>query len=202
MTLIEIHMIYGLAWISFGVGHSFLASAKAKHMLEPKLGPYYRITYNAIASGHIFAIWLLGLWLFDGSISFPLPKAVATGLTGLSIFGTIIFAVALKGYDLGLLAGTAQIRNHKMGITKLENEPLHTDGLHSYVRHPIYLGAYLMLWGGIQNDHGLATAIWASIYLTIGTMFEERYLMKLYGEAYRTYRDKVPSIFPWRGKAL
>ncbi len=198
MALIEIHVFYCLAWFSFGVGHSFLASRKTKTLLESKLGAYYRISYNTFASGHIFVVWVFGVWLFDGVNSFNFPETVRIGMWGVSLLGILILVYALKGYDLARLAGTAQIRNHKIGITEPSNEPLHTNGLHCYVRHPIYLGAYLMLWGNALDDRGVATAIWGSAYLFVGTLFEERYLVDIYGDAYRNYRNKVPSIFPWR----
>lgn len=197
----EAHVIYCLAWFSFGLGHSILASRKTKTWLEIKLGAYYRITYNAVASAHIIAVWLVGIYLFDGATPFNLPEAAQTSMLGVSLVGVLILLIALKGYDLGLLAGTKQIRNSKMGITEPSDEPLQTAGLHCYVRHPLYLGAYLILFGLIQDDRGLASAIWGSLYLFIGTIFEERNLIKIYGDAYKTYRQKVPSIIPWRGKA-
>ena len=200
MNLVEAHIAYGLAWVSFGLGHSILASATVKSKLEPKLGPYYRITYNVIASIHIFVVWLLGIWVFKGADTFEIQNSILTSLSALSVLGIIIMVLALREYDLGLLTGTAQIKNHKLGNTDLDIEPLNTIGLHSYVRHPIYLGAYLLLLGNAQNEHGMATAIWGSIYLLVGTHYEERYLTNLYGSAYREYQDKVPSIIPWRGK--
>ena len=202
MTPLEMNSIYGLAWLSFGVGHSFLASARAKRLFEAILSPYYRITYNAIASVHIIAVWLVGHWIFEGADSFKLPVEAGVALTSLSILGLILLVLALRRYDLGLLSGMAQIQNHKMGITEVSPEPLHVDGLHAYVRHPIYLGAYLMLWGNTQDLHGLTTAMWGTAYLIVGTIFEERSLAEIYGDAYRTYRDRVPSIIPWRGKAV
>ena len=202
VTLIETHMLYALAWISFGAGHSFLANAKTKQRLLPVLGPYYRLAYNIIAGIHIFAVWLTGIWLFDGIRTVTLPESVTTGLTALSVFGIVILLMALREYDLGLLAGTTQIRHHRAGNTQPDLEPLHITGLHAYVRHPIYLGAYMILWGGATDDRGLATALWGSLYLFVGTVFEERYLLKIYGQAYQAYQQKVPSIFPWRGRAL
>jgi len=74
--------------------------------------------------------------------------------------------------------------------------------MHRYVRHPIYLGAYLFLWGGVVDEFALQTAIWASAYLYIGTWFEDQKLIKQYGQAYIDYRQKVPSVFPYRGRVI
>ena len=202
MSLLAAHLIYALAWFSFGLGHSLLAGTRAKALLAPALGPWYRIAYNVLAGVHLLAVWLVGGWAFAGAAPFALAGAVRAGLTGLSILGIVILLLALRGYDLGRLAGTAQIRNHRRGISEPEDEPLRTDGFHAWVRHPLYAGAYLILWGNAQDPFGLATAIWGSAYLAVGTMFEERRLIRLYGEEYRRYQASVPAIFPWRGKAL
>ena len=202
MTSTEAHIVYALAWFSFGVGHSWLAGAGARDRLMPALGPYYRITYNAFAGLHLAAVWLAGKWLLGGAAPFALPGAARAGLYGVSVLGLVILLLALRDYDLGRFAGTTQIRNHRRGIAAPEDEPLHTGGFHAWVRHPLYSGAYLILWGNAQDPFGLATAIWASAYLAVGTMFEERRLLKLYGEAYRRYRARVPAIIPWRGKAV
>ncbi len=202
MTMIEAQIIYALAWFSFGLGHSLLAGTRAKALLAPALGPWYRIAYNLLAVLHISAVWLAGKWLFGGAAPFALPDAARAGLTGLSILGIVILLLALRGYDLGRLVGTAQIRDHRLGTGEPEDEPLRTDGFHAYVRHPLYAGAYMILWGNAQDPFGLATAIWGSAYLAVGTMFEERRLLKLYGEAYRSYQARVPAIIPWRGKVL
>lgn len=202
MSMIAAHTTYALAWFSFGLGHSLLAGTRAKALLAPTLGPYYRLSYNLLAGIHILAVWLLGHWAFAESPPFALPGAAQTGMTGLSVLGVAILLLALRGYDLGRLAGTAQIRNHYLRIAEPEDEPLRTDGFHAWVRHPLYAGVYMILWGNAQDPFSLATAIWGSAYLAIGTMFEERRLLKLYGDAYQRYRARVPAVFPWLGKAL
>ncbi len=202
MTVIAAHIVYALAWFSFGLGHSLLAGTRARDLLAPALGPWYRLAYNAFAGLHIAAVWLLGNWLLGDVAPFALPDAARAGLYGLSILGLAILLLAARDYDLGRFAGTTQIRNHRQGIDEPEDEPLHTGGFHAWVRHPLYAGVYLVVWGNAQDPFGLATAIWASAYLAVGTIFEERRLLKLYGEAYRRYRARVPAVFPWRGKAL
>ncbi len=202
MTSTEAQIVYALAWFSFGLGHSLLAGSRARDRLAPALGPYYRIAYNGFAGLHLAAVWLAGNWLLGGAAPFALPEAARAGLYGLSVLGLVILLLASRDYDLGRFAGTTQIRNHRRGIDEPEDEPLHTGGFHAWVRHPLYAGVYLLVWGNAQDPFGLATAIWASAYLMVGTKFEERRLLKLYGEAYRDYRARVPAIIPWRGKAL
>jgi methanethiol S-methyltransferase len=201
MPLIEANIIYALAWLSFGFGHSMLASSWAKDRLASALGPHYRLTYNIFAVVHISAIWLVGEFAFTDIASFAAPQLIANIQLAITILGLVILVVALWSYDLGRLLGWTQIRNHRAGIEEPEDEPLNLTGFHAYVRHPVYTGAYLILWGRVQDDLGLATAIWGTVYLAIGTMFEERRLLALYGEAYENYRAKVPAVIPWRGKA-
>lgn len=202
MTPIADHLIYAVAWVTFGLGHSLLADRRAKQIMMPALGAYYRLAYNLVATLHVAAVWLLGSRLLGNDAPYALPDAVRTAMSGLSILGVIVLLAALRGYDLGRLTGTTQIRNHRHGIEEPEDEPLRTDGLHAWVRHPLYSGAYLILWGHAQDPLALATAIWASAYFAIGTWFEERKLLRLYGDAYRRYRETVPAILPWRGKAI
>ncbi len=116
------------------------------------------------------------------------------------MLGVGVLVLALREYDLGLFSGLKQIRAGKQGAPEDEDEPLVTDGLHRFVRHPLYLGAYMIIWGGAVSDFGLATAVWGSLYLFIGTRHEERSLSALYGEAYADYKRRVPAIIPWKGK--
>jgi protein-S-isoprenylcysteine O-methyltransferase Ste14 len=113
----------------------------------------------------------------------------------------VVLVMALREYDLGRFSGVAQIRAKKAGNTLSEDEPLIIGGLHRFVRHPLYLGAYLILWGGATGDFGLSTAVWGSVYLVIGAGFEDRKLLALYGDEFRDYKDRVPAVIPWRGRA-
>ena len=72
--------------------------------------------------------------------------------------------------------------------------------MHRYLRHPLYAGAYLYLWGGVDNEFQLATAVWASAYLAIGARLAENRLRPLYGASCQNYRQRVPSLIPWRGR--
>jgi len=185
---------YGLAWASFGALHSALAAESVKAALG--LGRYSRLAYNGFAALHLGVIWWLGkFWLSDAA---PLGLAPAVGTIGdgVTVFGLVVIAVALMGYDRGRFLGTTQLRAPEAA----EDENLRIDGLHRFVRHPLYSGLFLVLWGHAQTEFALATALWGSVYLVIGAGFEERRLIDRYGTAYRTYRARVPAFVPWRGR--
>ncbi len=196
------HFLYALAWLSFGLGHSLLAGAAAKRRLRPLLGPFYRAAYNLFAGVHLGMVWLGGGVVFGAAASFALPAWAGHGLTAVNVAGWLVFLVGLRQYDLGRLAGTRQIRDHFRGIEEAADEPLRSGGILRYIRHPLYSGAFLILWGRVGGEFELATAVWGSLYLLAGTACEERRLLALYGDAYGEYRRRVPAFIPWKGRAL
>jgi len=194
------HFIYFLFWISFGLGHTLLAGPKAKTALASTLGRSYRLIYNVTALTHIALVIYGGRYLLDeGARHLPMSDALKSSLTGAMTLGIITFILALTQYDLGRFAGLTQLFEQQNEDIE---EPLHLHGLHRFVRHPLYTGVYLYLWGSVRTEFDLATTIWASIYLMIGSHFEERKLIKTYGDAYINYKARVPAVIPWRGRAI
>jgi len=197
------HLIYALLWLSFGVVHSLLASGPVKVSLAGLFGAGYRLAYNIFAVLHIGAIIAVGrIYFADGAAQYPFEGIPAMALNAALVLGVLVLIATLMEYDLGRFSGFAQLRAARDGETIAEDEPLVVTGLHQYVRHPLYSGAFLLLFSGAWNEFSFATAIWGSLYLLIGTWFEERKLVRLYGDAYRDYRRRVPAFFPWKGQAL
>lgn len=193
--MVGAHALYALAWISFGLGHSILASEAAKARLT-FLGSAYRLSFNAVALVHLATVLALGLYLFRAAPAFDLPNWLSVMLWAIHAAGWAIILVSARSYDLGRFSGLAQLRGSD------DAEPLHLGGPHRWVRHPLYSGTALVLWGLAQTPWGLATAIWGSLYLLIGTVFEERKLLRLYGRSYADYRRRVPAVIPWKGRAI
>lgn len=195
MTWID-HIIYGLAWIGFGLGHSWLTRPGAKAWLDPILGRGYRLAYNVFALVHVSAVFVLGEYVLADGASFAIPEAGRWAMSGVQVIGAGFSLAALSRYDLGLFSGLAQLRT---AGDEPDREALRIDGIHRLVRHPLYSGLFLILWGRATGEAALATAIWGSLYVLIGTWHEERGLIRAYGESYRRYRRKVPAFVPWRG---
>ena len=83
-------------------------------------------------------------------------------------------------------------------------ESLNTRGMYSLVRHPLYLGNYLM-WMGLVLATGrmdfalVVTLLYMMYYLRIA-MAEEAFLETKFGEAYAEWSQRVPAFVPgWWG---
>ena len=195
----QAHLAYALAWLSFGVLHSLLAHEPLRSRLKRACGVYARLAYTIIAVVHLIAVAAVGFWVFQSSAwtLWPWPVVVLLAVIHLCGWG-LLFAV-LRRYDAGRLLGTTQLAERKHGIMEpADEEPLMTSGPHAVVRHPLYAAGLLILWGQAFGAHGIATALWGSLYLIVGARLEERRLSAVFGQSYEDYRRAVPAFVPKR----
>jgi len=158
----------------------------------------YRLLYNGLSLIHLFVVFAVGRAWLDTQIYVLFSSPVIAYLLSLiKIAGVIIIILALTKYDLGRFSGLTQVRVREY-MSDAAPEPLQRSGLNQWVRHPLYSGAFLVLWGEANSSFGVWTALWGSMYLLIGTMLEERKLVRLYGNAYRDYQYEIPMYFPIR----
>jgi methanethiol S-methyltransferase len=190
------HLIVAAAWLSFGLGHSFLTTSWAQERSQTLFGRWNRLAYNGFAVIHLAVVlWIGERWVTATPLAFVMERGL--WFDGARLFvaaiGLLVLVIAAREYDLGRFSGLAQLRGHVVG-----DEPLQVRGLHRFIRHPLYAGAMLILWARVETDAQLATAIWTSAYFIIGSMYEERKLLRLYGQAYRDYQSETPAFLPWR----
>lgn len=197
MELWQAYGLYGLVWLAFGLMHSLLAGTAPKAIFQNILGNKYRLAYNVLAIITFGLTAWLGLIIFHGTpdIEWGGRAKVWLGIIGIS--GWVLLFIAAGGYDMRRFLGLSQAAQNTT-----DDEELRTDGLHRYVRHPLYSAVFLILIGGAWTHFGLATAIFGSLYLIAGTWSEERKLIALYGQNYIDYRHRVPAFIPWRGRAI
>ncbi|NQY68243.1 MAG: DUF1295 domain-containing protein [Flavobacteriales bacterium] len=110
----------------------------------------------------------------------------------------------VRGYTIGSVARNTSGRNR----TKQVAEVLNTKGIYSVVRHPLYLGNYL-IWIGIviyiSNIYFfLVVSLMYWIYYERIMFAEERFLEGKFGDDYLNWSKGVPAFIPkfslWEGK--
>jgi len=138
-----------------------------------------RVKYDLKGKIVYFLLILLFAVLSLYTIFLPLKLGTATLYAGLSI------------YAVGLITAALAIINR---ANTTGGEPV-TRGLYRYSRHPIYLAAFIALFGICT-----ATASWICltfsvtiiILIHLQVLSEERYCLERYGNSYREYMNRVP----------
>ena len=192
--LITDYIILALLWIFYCVLHSVPAAAKWKSFLERNTGKlfrYYRISYSIF-----FTITLFGILYFQYSFkSTQLFQSLVLKYISLLLLllpGLLIMGISIFKY-FKLLSGIRSLYQAK------PSAHLKLEGIHKYVRHPLYLGTILFIWGLFfifPMLNNLIAIIIITLYTLIGIQFEEKKLIKEFGNEYTEYIKKVPAIIP------
>jgi len=188
-----IEAILLLAWLLYFYLHSLLAATSVKIFFAKKFtlaSPRnYRIAYNLIGLTGIFLLFYFQ-FIIPSTILFSAGFITNSIAFGLLLTGFFIMIFAIKNYDWKSF----------LGITEEKNYALVVAGMNRYVRHPLYSGTMLFvmgyfIWQPYFKNLMLMILMW--VYLAIGIIYEERKLVKLYGDDYKVYQKKVKKMIPY-----
>ncbi|MEZ5315958.1 MAG: methyltransferase [Vicinamibacterales bacterium] len=124
------------------------------------------------------------LWTVTGPAA-----AIASAVAWMGVVVTLVAAGRLSVFDL---SGLTQVLDAHRPPAAQHDAPLVTGGLYGLVRHPIYLGWVLIVWGSPEmTGTRAAFAAISTAYLMAAIPFEERGLTAAFGPAYAAYRVRV-----------
>ncbi len=184
-----------LSVLLWGLFHSLLASLKAKELARRRIGDravrFYRLGYNVFAGVSFLPVLAIAALNPDQRLYFvPLPWS------GLMVLGEIL---AVGGLVIGFRQTDAW---EFIGLRQLgeSNRPskLTTSGLYHYVRHPLYAAGLAFIWlTPKMTINILAINAALTVYVVIGAAFEERKLLREFGQDYADYMAATPMFIPF-----
>lgn len=72
-----------------------------------------------------------------------------------------------------------------------------TNGVNRWVRHPLYTAGLVFIWLiPIMTSNLLALNLGLTVYLILGAIYEQRKLVREFGEQYIRYQERVPMLIP------
>jgi protein-S-isoprenylcysteine O-methyltransferase Ste14 len=181
-----------LALAIWGVVHSFLASHTAKNLFRLKVGhmDFYRLAYNVFAGISFLPILYLMATLPD-QLVYEVPSPWNLVMFGGQLLAITLLLVAFLQTDALSFVGLRQL------FEKERSGALVVHGLYKIVRHPLYTFSLLFLWlTPSVSQNSLTVYIGSTLYILIGTYFEERKLLREFGEAYSDYKKSTPMLIP------
>ncbi|TFB08405.1 isoprenylcysteine carboxylmethyltransferase family protein [Candidatus Atribacteria bacterium MT.SAG.1] len=156
--------------------------------------------------GFPLTIYLLSTWMGK---SYPVldPFAHSSGhlvlvFLGLSYSGNALVVLHLISNGI-IFFGFSLMYLGWMRIYKSEGKSIVTDGVYAYVRHPQYVGIFLVTIGFLIQWPSLTTLImWPILIFAYYrlAMREERDVERQFGEEFIEYKEKVSAFIPRLGK--
>ena len=201
MDLVVDVLVIILLFAIFGYTHSLLASLKVKFWFRKLFGDliaFYRLLYNLSGLLSVYLIYELSpkphIIIYDLTNPYDLLMLIPQFLSLAGVIWTFRY-ICFKEF-----LGLNQIKRFldKNYTTKLDEEyTLRIDGPYRYSRHPLYFFSItFMLFRPVMDLFYLTFFICIVAYFYVGSYYEEKKLVRQFGEIYEDYRNEVPRILP------
>jgi len=180
----------------FAAQHSVMARKGFKRVWTQVIPKHLERPTYVLASS-IVLILLLWQWRSIPLVVWELHGPATTLLTITFWLGWILLFTSTFLINHFELFGVQQVWGHFRGKQYL-SAAFRTPILYRIVRHPLYLGFVIAFWSAPRMTLGhLIFSIACTGYILLGIYFEERDLVAEHGDAYRTYRQRVPMLVPF-----
>jgi protein-S-isoprenylcysteine O-methyltransferase Ste14 len=201
MNLVTDVLIIIFLFAVFGYIHSLLASIKIKFWIKKNFGDliaFYRLFYNIFGLISLYLIYQLSpkphLTIYDLPNPYDLIILIPQFLSIAGVFWSFNY-ICFKEF-----LGIDQVKRYfeKKYSTELDEEyTLRIEGPYRYMRHPVYFFSItFLLFRPTMDLFYLTFFICIVAYFYIGSYYEEKKLVKQFGDIYEEYRKEVPRIFP------
>jgi protein-S-isoprenylcysteine O-methyltransferase Ste14 len=202
------------AFVLFAVLHSVCAQEPFKQALARLTNPFFvehfwRFIYNVLSYTALYS-WIAVLhwgahpdgnvWLAD------YPQALWRVLLVIHLLSVILFYVSFIQSDYFEFLGLKQLWSgfrQLLGVSTSAGQPdlfgsqrLEVRGIYGWIRHPMLIAGFLFLASSGPSRNNLVFLFMYTSYMLIGGYFEERRLVRIFGEQYLRYRRDVGAFVP------
>lgn len=161
------------------------------------------LLFFALPAAFVFTAGLIVSALdgYDGLVGAVWSALSRPGtLSELSLANILGLGVFVAGLTIALVGVFTLKKHYASTLVIFKDHQLVTHGIYRRVRHPIYLGVLIAVFGPpvyASSAWGcLAMAVLIPIFLNRIRM-EERLLVEEFGEAYEAYRRTAPMLIPF-----
>lgn len=174
----------------FALHHSLFARTGLKAAVRAALSPALERTLYTWISSLLFAT-VCWAWQPVPGVLYSVPTPWQWLGFAVQAAGMAVTAAGSRVLDVLDLAGVRPVLQARRG-TQAPHVPLQTHGLYGFVRHPIYLGWLLFVFGAPHMTMTrLVFALTSSAYLALAIPWEERGLIQVFGPDYQKYQQRV-----------
>lgn len=144
--------------------------------------------------------WLYGLVTVGYALSF----SVGTTKIGRIYYWDTFFAIGMALAVLGFVIRIHSILTLKQyftySVAKVENHKIIETGLYKFIRHPGYLGQFIIFIGISTSISNWLSILLMLIPVTFGYIYrikvEERFMLEQLGEDYLNYQERTKRLIP------
>ncbi|HKW16474.1 MAG TPA: isoprenylcysteine carboxylmethyltransferase family protein [Terriglobales bacterium] len=180
----------------FALQHSIMARQGFKARWTRVVSWHVERSTFVVAATAVLALLLWQWRPIPGKIWDVQGTTLGTVLSGLFWFGWGILLVSTFLINHFELFGLHQVWAYFRG-KEFHSPDFKAPAFYRVVRHPIYLGFVIAFWSApVMTVGHLLFAVATTGYILVGIFFEERDLMRAYGQKYRDYRARVPMLVP------
>jgi protein-S-isoprenylcysteine O-methyltransferase Ste14 len=208
-----------LLWFLFSLQHSLLAQGFVKGFTGRVFGQNfvdygYRFVYFLSQCFAYPVFWYVVSHFESGRTLWLLPPSLYPLHFLLKIVGHFLIVATFIAADINTFVGTKQLWAYLKA--KMTGQPIDRVAVFGHnnfvigfpftlVRHPMYLGIILSLVTatGIYTEKIVLNLICLILYVEIGSYYEEKQLVRLFGDAYRNYQTTTSKYLPlWHGRPI
>ena len=203
-----------LAFVLFALLHSLGAHEPLKQALARWSSPFWvdhfwRLVYCSLSFGALYGgvstllwgrhsdgdVWLLNYpdWLWQTLTALLLASIGLVYAAFLQSDYQDFLGLAQAWRGLRLLARRAPT---PAPVQLFGSQRLVTTGVYAWVRHPMLAGGLLFLLTSGPSLNNLVYTLMYTGYMLIGGYYEERRLVRIFGDDYRRYRRRVGAFCP------